>query len=118
MIKKLREIDTFLKTIIGIVISLGSILTALGFIYSGIIKLNNTVSNLAQAVPLVEEHGIFINQEVDYMIDKALEDIATGKQIARRDMSKLLVYRDTLPKSLSYKQRMNIDYIERKTNYK
>lgn len=118
MIKKLREIDTFLKTIIGIVISLGSILTALGFIYSGIIKLNNTVSNLAQAVPLVEEHGIFVTQEVDYMIDEALEKIASGKQVPRRDMSKLLVYRDTLPKSLNYKQRMNIDYIERKTNYK
>lgn len=118
MMKRLREIDTFLKTIIGIVISLGSILTALGFIYSGIIKLNNTVSNLARAVPLVEEHGIFVNQEIDYMIDKALEDIANGKQIPRKDMSKLLVYRDTLPKSLSYKQRMNIDYIERRTNYK
>lgn len=118
MIKKLKEIDTFLKTIIGIVISVGSILTALGFIYSGIIKLNNTVSSLAQSVPLVEEHGIFVHQEVDFMIDEVLEMIVDRKPVPRRYVSKLLVYRDTLPKTLNYKQRMNIDYIERKLNYK
>ena len=118
MINKIQQIEKFLKSIVGIILALGSILTALGFIYSGIIKLNNTVSELAAAMPLVDEHGIFVYQEVDFMIDEALDLIEKNQVVPRRLVSKLLIYKETLPKTLNYKQRMNIDYIVRKTDYK
>lgn len=118
MINQLKKIEAFLKSVVGIFLALGSVLTALGFIYSGIIRLNNTVTDLAKSVPLVEEHSIFTNQEVDYMIDECLDMLNSQKEIPRRLIAKLLVYRDTMPKTLNYKQRMNIDYIARKTNYK
>lgn len=118
MIKVIKTAESFLKSVAGIIIALGSILTALMFIYSGIIKLNNTVASLAKTIPLVEEHTLFVNQEIDYTIDECLNMIANREQVPRRMISKLLVYRETLKKSLTYKQKMNIDYIERKTNYK
>lgn len=118
MLDKIKKIESLLKSVVGIILALGSVLTALGFIYSGIIRLNNTVTHLAKSVPLVEEHSIFANQEVDYMIDECLDLLGSGQVVPRRLISKLLVYRDTLPKTLNYKQRMNIDYIAKKTNYR
>lgn len=114
----LKKIEGFLKSISGIITAICSILGVLIAIFVAVVRLNTTVTNIATMLPLVQEHSMFISYEIDDLISECFMEIANHEEVKRQHIAKLLLYRDTLPKTLSYKQIMDINYIEKQTIYK
>lgn len=114
----LEKIEKKLKSVSGIIMAVSSILGVLIGIFVAIIRLNNTVDKVTTMLPLVQEHSLFVSYEVDELITVAYRKIGNYEEIPREAIAKLLLYRDTLPKTLTYKQIMDINYIEKHTIYK
>jgi hypothetical protein len=108
----LRNIESTTKTIAVIITSVGIICGLLLKITFGIVNINKIMEKMAISIPLVDEHSKFVETEIDYMIENCMTTIAKGEPIQKNYLDKLLIYRDTLPLSVNYKQKMNINYIE------
>ena len=108
----LRNIESTTKTIAVIITSVGIICGLLLKITFGIVNINKIMEKMSISIPLVEEHSKFVETEIDYMIEHCMTIVAQGGVVPKPELDKLLIYRDTLPLSITYKQKMNINYIE------
>ncbi len=118
MMAGFKRLESFLKSISGIITAICSILGVLIAIFVAVVRLNTTVTNIVTMLPLVQEHSIFISYQVDDLISECFRQIANHEEVTRQNIAKLLLYRDTLPKTLTYKQIMDINYIEGQTIYR
>lgn len=110
------------KNLKNIAAACGAVLTIGTFsvkTYDRIASIDEGIKTLNRMSVIVEEHKKFVTANVDYDIDWCLNEIAEGRQVPKIMLDKLIYIRDNLTdKSINYKQKINIDYIERRTNYK
>lgn len=87
--------------------------------YKRIVSIDEGIKKLNNVSIIIDEHKKFINANIDYDIDWCLNEIAEGRQVPKIMLDKLISIRDNMKgESITYKQKINIDYIERRTNYK
>lgn len=112
-------LESNLKKIAGICTAIGVISHFSIKTYDRIASIDEGIKTLNKMSLTVDEHKKFVNANIDYDIDWCLNEIAEGRQVPKIMMDKLIYIRDNLTdKSINYKQKINIDYIERRTNYK
>lgn len=108
-----------LKNIAAVCLAIGTIGSFSVQTYKRIASIDEGIKKLNNVSIVIDEHKKFISANIDYDIDWCLNEIAEGRQVPKIMLDKLVSLRDNMKgESITYKQKINIDYIERRTNYK
>ena len=112
LLEKMKNIS---ESVIAIATATSVIIGVLLAIYNGIYKLNQTLTSVVQAIPLLEEHNRFLEITVDYDIYLAENQLNKKGEIDRLLMRKLVQYESEL--ALTSEQLNNIKYLKSKSKY-
>lgn len=112
LLEKMKNIS---ESVIAIATATSVIIGVLLAIYNGIYKLNQTLTSVVQAIPLLEEHNRFLEITVDYDIYLAENQLNEKGEIDRLLMRKLVQYESEL--ALTSEQLNNIKYLKSKSKY-
>ncbi|MCF2611655.1 hypothetical protein [Fusobacterium perfoetens] len=112
LLEKMKNIS---ESVIAIVTATSVIIGVLLAIYNGIYRLNQTVTSVVKAIPLLEEHNRFLEITVDYDIYLAESQLNEKGGIDMLLMRKLVQYESEL--ALTSEQLNNIKYLKSKSKY-
>lgn len=112
LLEKMKNIS---ESVIAIATATSVIIGVLLAIYNGIYKLNQTLTSVVQAIPLLEEHNRFLEITVDFDIYLAENQLNEKGEIDRLLMRKLVQYESEL--ALTSEQLNNIKYLKSKSKY-
>lgn len=102
------------KKFTAIVGALGTVIFILCKIYLGIVKLNEVGEDVIKNLSVTKEQTKFIGYQIDMQISDADRVLSTTGTLPKDRMDSLILYRDTLPSIITYKQKIWIDHIEKK----
>lgn len=107
------KIESSGKKFSSIIAALSLVVVILCKIYTSIEKLSSLIEKLSSTISASQEHTKFIGYQIDRELKEADKILTETGTIPRERLDALLLYRDTLPTIITYKQKLRVDHIER-----